>query len=187
MATNLTHNQLSLYWQRAGGRVTVSNTAAAIAQAESSGDPSKINNTAYPNRPNYHPPAPGNLPEYSVGLWQINLVAHPNYTEKNMLDPVKNAAAAVTISNNGRDFSPWSTYTTPDPKLSYKQYLVTGTGGGATSSGGTSTAGAKPTTGLRGYADFNTALSRHLPGSLASAKRKRNAALHRLSRLPKVR
>jgi Lysozyme like domain len=182
MATTLSHNQLSLYWQQAGGPVSDGNVAAAIAQAESGGDPSKINNTAYPNLPNYHPPATGNQPEYSVGLWQINVVAHPNYTAANMLDPLKNAQAAVAISGNGRDFGAWSTFTTTDPRLSYKQYLVSSSGGGATSGGGTAPAASDATRSTSGWHSINTVLSRRLPGSLHDAQRLRKAALRKLHR-----
>jgi Lysozyme like domain len=68
--------------------------AAAIAFAESGGVPGAIARSAV---------------EYSVGLWQINLMAHP-FTEAAMKDPRKNAAAAFQISKGGRDWSPWTAY-----------------------------------------------------------------------------
>lgn len=98
-------------WESNGGAVAHAETAAAIALAESSGDTTAIDNTAKPDKPNYHPPASGNLPEYSVGLWQINIVAHTGLTEAEMLDPDQNAQAAISISGNGASFDAWSTYT----------------------------------------------------------------------------
>jgi hypothetical protein len=115
--------QLEGLWDAAGGDATAAEVAAAIAQAESSGDSAAINNTAYPDQPGYTEPAEGEPPAFAVGLWQINILAHPEYTEAEMLDPDQNAAAAVAISDDGTDFSPWVTYTNG----AYQQYL---TGGG---------------------------------------------------------
>ncbi|WP_041437940.1 hypothetical protein [Thermodesulfobium narugense] len=62
------------------------------------------------------------LPEYSVGLFQINLLAHGktlckvfgicNWNDQVswLLDPYNNAKFAIYISGNGQNFSPWSTY-----------------------------------------------------------------------------
>src|ERR1700691_1483328 len=50
--------------------------AAAVALAESSGDPNARGD-----------PTLG----VSVGLWQVNLKAHPNYTQAQLLDPQTNA------------------------------------------------------------------------------------------------
>ena len=69
--------------------------AAAIALAESGGVPNALARSSR---------------EYSVGLWQINTRAHPYYAS-DMRDPRKNAAAAFAISKGGRDWSPWSAYT----------------------------------------------------------------------------
>ena len=116
---NLNLTQLELLWEGAGGPRGAEATAAAIALAESGGDPSKIDNTEYAARPGFHEPVAGAEPEYSVGLWQINLLAHPEYTEAEMLDPAQNAAAAVKISGNGGSFSQWTTYTNG----AYRTYL----------------------------------------------------------------
>lgn len=99
------------YWDDAGGPATVGEPATAIAFAENGGHPTldAIDNTAYPDRPGYHAPIPGALPEYSVGLWQINMLAHPSYSEAELLTGLGNAKAAVAISSNGTDFSPWTT------------------------------------------------------------------------------
>ena len=69
--------------------------AAAIAFAESGGVPGAINR---------------NSREYSIGLWQINVQAHP-YSVSDMKDPIKNARAAFAISKGGTDWSDWAAYT----------------------------------------------------------------------------
>lgn len=56
--------------------------------------------------------------EYSVGLWQINVMAHL-YSPEDMKEPIKNAIAAYRISKGGTDWSPWSTYMNGK----YKQFL----------------------------------------------------------------
>ena len=73
--------------------------ASAIAMAESSGDSNAIN-----------PGGNGDI-EYSVGLWQINLLAHPQYTVSQMQDPTQNAKAMSVISNGGTSWGAWGTYT----------------------------------------------------------------------------
>jgi Lysozyme like domain len=120
----LTHADLVSLWQAQSGINTPTDqqadTAAAIAQAESGGDTSRINNTAYPNRPGYHAPSAGSQKEFSVGLWQINMLAHPQYTEASLLTAGGNAQAAVAISNHSTSWSAWTTYKTG----AYKQYLT---------------------------------------------------------------
>jgi hypothetical protein len=71
------------------------NLAAAVAMAESGGNPGAIGDN-------------GN----SIGLWQINLPSHPQYAQANLLDPNYNAAAAFTISSGGSNWKPWTTYNT---------------------------------------------------------------------------
>lgn len=85
--------------------------AAAIAYAESLGNPNAVNITTHP--------APGNAPERSFGLWQINTLAHPQYDETQLLDPTYNGQAAFTISDGGRNWTPWSTYNSG----AYKPYM----------------------------------------------------------------
>jgi hypothetical protein len=89
-------------------------TAAAIAMAESRGNP---NATAIVTDP-----LPGNGPERSFGLWQINTLAHPQYDEGQLLDPTYNAKAALAVSSGGTNFTPWSTYNHGD----YEQYMGSG-------------------------------------------------------------
>lgn len=86
-------------------------TAAAVAMAESGGNPGAINIVANP--------LPGNAPERSFGLWQINTLAHPQYDEGQLGDPTYNGQAAFAISSGGRNWTPWSTYTSG----AYRAYM----------------------------------------------------------------
>lgn len=70
--------------------------AAAVAMAESGGKAWII------------VPEPKGGP--SFGLWQIHLSDHPQFRGVDLLDPATNARAALEISRNGADWSPWSTY-----------------------------------------------------------------------------
>lgn len=81
-------------------------TMLAIAGAESS----------------YNPHALGHNDDGSVdrGVFQINNRWHSEVSDADAFDIEKSAAAAFKISNGGRDFSPWSTYTGGQ----YQGYLV---------------------------------------------------------------
>jgi LysM repeat protein len=76
-------------WEQAGGSSGEAVTAASIAMAESSGQQF----------------ATGGVGER--GYWQIN----PNHGSLSTYDPLGNAKAAVIISDNGQNWSPWSTFT----------------------------------------------------------------------------
>ncbi len=67
--------------------------AAAIAMAESGGNPGAVGDNGS-----------------SFGLWQIHTPAHPEYTAASLMTPGFNALAAKAISKNGVDWSPWSTF-----------------------------------------------------------------------------
>lgn len=70
--------------------------AIAIALAESSGNPYAIGDLTL---------------GVSVGLWQVNLKAHPEYQGVNLMDPQTNANAAFAIYQSaGNSFAPWSTF-----------------------------------------------------------------------------
>ena len=72
-------------------------TAVAIALAESSGDPAIVGDLEITRGG-------------SIGLWQINLYWHPEYSKELLLNPEANAAAAYAIyANADHSFSPWST------------------------------------------------------------------------------
>jgi len=168
-----TYAQLEALWTQHGGPAAEAPTAAAIALAESGGNPDAILNTAYPGRPNYRPPSSGASPEFSVGLWQVNLLAHPNYTEAQMLTPARAAAAAVAISSSGSNFQPWSTYTSG----AYLTHLQ----GGTPSAAGPTTSiapGDKRMTADSGWSAFTKVLSVTAPRALANAGRARKGLRH---------
>lgn len=187
-----TYAELAGLWIEGHGPGQYAATAAAVAEAESGGNATKINNTAYPDKPHYSKPTAGNLPEYSVGLWQINLLEHPRYTEAEMLNPVLNAEAAVAISNDGTSFRPWTTY----KDGTYRAYLQTNFTptipdigpGQTTQTGGLSAlpTGAATAAGLRGYADLRNSVARHLPTQLLRSRRTGEATLRTIAHRRKV-
>ena len=104
---NLNAAQIATYAQNAGFEGQDLQTAVAIALAESSGNPNANGDTLL-------------TPGGSVGLWQINLAAHPEFSEWNLTDPQTNARAAYSIyAAAGFNFSPWSTYRSG----AYQSYL----------------------------------------------------------------
>jgi hypothetical protein len=82
--------------------------AVAVALAESGGNSDTVNTNKDGSK--------------DVGLWQINLKAHPEYTQAELLDPFKNAAAMAKISSQGNNWAAW-TGTVPNGK--YKAHLAT--------------------------------------------------------------
>jgi len=99
-----TFQQRQQLWVEAGGNPVFASIAAAISMAEdASGDPAARSDTN------------------DIGLWQINLDAHPQYSASWLEDPLNNARAAIAISNNGEDWSPWVTYKSG----AYQRYLTT--------------------------------------------------------------
>lgn len=105
--TVLSPAQINVYAMKTGLNVTQANIATAIALAESGGQTDAIN------------PGTAAIKEYSVGLWQINILAHPQYNATLLRDPVQNANAMFAISNGGTSWTAWSTYTNGK----YRQYL----------------------------------------------------------------
>jgi hypothetical protein len=91
-------SDLATYAANAGFSGDDLNVAVAVALAESSGNPNAVGDLAI-------------TPGGSVGLWQVNLKFHPEYTEAELKDPQTNANAAYAIYQNaGNSFTPWSTY-----------------------------------------------------------------------------
>lgn len=89
-------------------------TGAAIAMAESDGDPDAKNIVTAAQAQAWndaHPGQPRHGPERSFGLFQVNTLAHPSYDEARLADPDYNARAALLISSGGKNWHPWSTYT----------------------------------------------------------------------------
>ena len=85
---------LERLWEDAGGPPSAANLAASVAMAESSGRQYAAN---------YN----GNG-TVDRGYWQIN----STWGALSTFGSYRNARAAVQISNDGSDFSPWVTYTT---------------------------------------------------------------------------
>ncbi len=79
---------LERLWEAAGGNSADAFMAAEIAMAESGGNPNAISPTA------------------DYGLWQINESNGALAT----LNPYQNARSAVVLSNDGTNWSPWTTY-----------------------------------------------------------------------------
>lgn len=92
---------LAKLWVAEGGNPSKANLAASIALAESSGQQHSTDNDSN-----------GTVDR---GYWQINSV----HGAQSTYDPVGNVKAAIAISRNGADFSPWVTYNSG----AYKQYL----------------------------------------------------------------
>jgi hypothetical protein len=100
----LTQPQLQQVLRQAGWPEDLVPVMSAIGMAESSGRTTAINNR------------PGR--EYSVGLWQINLLAHREYTAAQMQDPLASARAALAIYRR-EGLRAWGSYT--DGR--YRRYL----------------------------------------------------------------
>jgi hypothetical protein len=107
----LTAPQIGTYASNAGFSGDDLTTAIAICFAESSGRPNVVGDLSLGR---------------SIGLWQINLAAHPEYSEEELKDPQTNANAAFAIYQAaGNDFKPWSTFKSG----AYTAYLNTATVG----------------------------------------------------------
>jgi hypothetical protein len=114
--------------------------AGAIAMAESSLEPGNTSSNG---------PTSG-CPSGSTdrGLWQINSCYHSEVTDTCAFDPACNAKAMASISSDGTNWSPWSTYTSG----AYMKYLSEaesaeasvcgGDAGSGSGSGGGGTSGA---------------------------------------------
>ncbi len=102
LSDNLNFSELLTLAQGAGFVGQDAVTAAAIALAESGGNPNAYNpETAAGTAPNMG----------SYGLWQIYLQAHPEFSIENLKDPKTNASAAfTTYQEAGNSFQPWSTF-----------------------------------------------------------------------------
>jgi hypothetical protein len=81
----------------------------AIVLAESGGNPTAVCSSC------------AGVTEHSVGLAQVNTLAHPKYSTAYLLDPLNNLKAAFQISGGGKNFNPWSTFTSGKYKTFLKQ------------------------------------------------------------------
>lgn len=117
----MTSAELQALWIEEGGSRAAAPVAAAIALAESGGcryalaGPKDI-------RPVKACVYRFTTIENSIGLWQINHNAHPQFDEFALFDPHANARAAIAVSGNGNNFRPWTTYVSG----AYKTYLAGG-------------------------------------------------------------
>ena len=101
------HAALETLWQSAGGPAAAADVAAAVAQAESGGNPDATS----PN------PDGGT----NVGLWQLDTRGKgAGHTIAQLRNPGTNAALAVAGSSGGTDWSAWATYASG----AYKAYLT---------------------------------------------------------------
>lgn len=123
-----THDQLVRYAEQAGFSTTFAPIMAAIAEAESSGNPDAT-----------HVNSNGST---DYGLWQINSVHANLLAGKNWHDPAANAQMAYAIYQQ-QGLSAWSTYTSGAYKRYTSATLPAGVVGIATSGavGATGTAG----------------------------------------------
>lgn len=103
----LTYSQLEGLWIQAGGSPSAAPVAAAIALAESGGNPTSHNGNA-------------STGDNSYGLMQINMLGSMGPARRakfglsnntDLFDPLTNMKVAVAMSNNGKNFTPWSTFT----------------------------------------------------------------------------
>lgn len=125
MATKLTYAQLESVWEQGGGSPSLAPLMAAIALAESSGDPDSTN------------PTDNDGTQTSWGLWQISTGTHAE-PAPNWNDPVENARLAVAKYKE-QGLGAWGTYDSG----AYKQYLQGNVPAGTyTDTGGAGTAAA---------------------------------------------
>ena len=87
-------SRLEALWESAGGSASAAFTAARIAEAESSGQQYATNGNSNGTT--------------DRGYWQIN----SSHGSLSTFDAHGNARAAVLISSDGRDWTPWTTYQT---------------------------------------------------------------------------
>jgi hypothetical protein len=96
----LSFNELLALAASVGFSAAAAEKAARIAWRESRGNPRAAAIVVVPK--------PGNLPERSFGLWQVNTLASPQYDETQLLDPAYNARAAFELSKGGTNWRPWN-------------------------------------------------------------------------------
>lgn len=114
-----TYAQLEALWIQAGGDRASAPVMAAIAMAESGGNPAAINTNTNGST--------------DRGLWQINSV----HGSLSTFDPLANAQAAVKIKKT-QGLNAWVTYTSGK----YRQFLQNGVSPSGTPVGSTSTTSA---------------------------------------------
>ncbi|HEX6521058.1 MAG TPA: LysM peptidoglycan-binding domain-containing protein [Streptosporangiaceae bacterium] len=91
LSGTLSCSGLEQLWEQAGGSPSEAFMAAEIAMAESGGNQNAVS------------------PTDDLGYWQINVAAHGSMATFN---PIGNAKAAISISSDGINWNPWTTYQT---------------------------------------------------------------------------
>jgi hypothetical protein len=152
---NLNGAQLETLWVKSGGDAKLAPVMAAIALAESGGNPSSLNDN----------PKSG---DFSVGLWQINYYGNLSAPRtarygawQKLVDPYSNTRAAVDLAQGGKGLGNWSTYTSG----AYSKYLNQVPGGNTVNP-------AIPVRGYQGKYLFGVAVGDPVisyPGVLAAA------------------
>jgi Lysozyme like domain len=115
-AGKLSFTQLVTLAQNAGFSGSDALIAAAIALAESGGDPAATGDWTLNGKI-----VPKNTPgayATSYGLWQIHWTVHPEFDQRQLFDPQYNANAAFLLWQRRGDFTDWTTYTN-DKYLAY--------------------------------------------------------------------
>ena len=141
--TTYSYGQLEGLWIAAGGPAAEASTAAAVAIAESGGNPL----AAYPGTT--VAAGEGSTTD-ATGLWQILGLPSGDFTAAELTDPLSNAKMAVAkYTQAGNSFSPWQTYDEGDYSLQTGVAPVAWTGGGGagTASTGTGSTGTGSTGG----------------------------------------
>jgi Lysozyme like domain len=129
---NQTYAQLEQLWTNAGGSAALAPVMAAIALAESSGNPNAYNSSG------------------ASGLWQIEIPENAQYVPggaANVFNPQDNAAAAVAIEEV-QGLGAWVTYTNG----AYEQFMQ----GSNTTAASSSTATASNPSGSATYSTLGT-------------------------------
>lgn len=126
----MNQDQIRQVWLDNGGSPAAADVAAAVAMAESGGNPSAHNGNS----------ATG---DDSWGLWQINYFGALYWPRvaafgmpDTLTDPNRAAQAAITLSSNGANWRPWTTYTSG----AYRQYLNAPLSSGSSSPAGSTAA-----------------------------------------------
>jgi hypothetical protein len=88
------YQQLQALWIARGGDPAMAPIMAAIALAESTGD---VTDTTGDGGTSY-------------GLYQIHWTVHPQFNPAQLTNANYNTDAAIQLSGNGKDLSPWTTW-----------------------------------------------------------------------------
>lgn len=148
------NSYLANLWIDAGGSPKLANLMAAIAMAESSGNPTAVNHNTNGST--------------DYGLWQINS-SHTQYNANKLLsDPLYNAKAAVAIEKS-QGLGAWTTYSSG----AYKQFMNGGTAApkyGGSRPGGANNSGPSPDTQLKDYVNLRDSPRTAPPGTKNPAK-----------------